>query len=274
MRLLFLGDIVGRSGRNAVVGQLPQLRQRYRLDFVVVNGENAAGGFGITEEILLDLLDAGADVVTLGNHSFDQREALVFIARHERLIRPLNYPAGTPGRGSGQYRAKNGADVLVINAMGRVFMEALDCPFRAVEREIAASPLKKGADVIVLDMHAEASSEKKAMAYHFDGAVSLVVGTHTHVPTADEMILPGGTAFMTDVGMCGDFNSIIGMEKEEPMQRFLTKLPGGRFKPALGPATICGLAVEIDDKTGLATRLNAVRLGGALQPTEPLFWVE
>ncbi|KAB2850908.1 MAG: TIGR00282 family metallophosphoesterase [Hyphomicrobiaceae bacterium] len=273
MRLLFLGDIVGRSGRNAVVEMLPGLRRRYALDFVVINGENAAGGFGITEEILLDLYDAGADVITLGNHSFDQREALVFIARHERLLRPLNYPEGTPGRGTGHFKTKDGAEVLVINAMGRIFMEALDCPFRAVAKELEACPLKKGADAIILDIHAEASSEKKAIAYHFDGELSLVVGTHTHVPTADDMILPGGTAFITDVGMCGDYDSIIGMEKEEAIQRFLTRLPGARFKPSLGPASISGIAVETDDGTGLAKRISPLRLGAKLRPIEPDFWI-
>lgn len=272
MRILFLGDIVGRSGRNAVVEMLPGLRRRYGLDFVVVNGENAAGGFGITEDIVNDLYDAGADAITLGNHSFDQREALVFIARHGRLLRPLNYPEGTPGRGTGHFKTKSGADVLVISAMGRVFMEALDCPFRAVERELAACPLKKGADAIILDMHAEASSEKKAIAYHFDGELSLVVGTHTHVPTADDMILPGGTAFITDIGMCGDYDSIIGMDKEEAIQRFITRLPGGRFKPSLGPGSISGLAVETDDSTGLAKRICPVRLGGKIRPIEPEFW--
>ncbi len=273
MRLLFLGDVVGRAGRKAVVEGLPALIKRYKLDFVVVNAENAAGGFGITEAIMQDLLDAGADVLTLGNHAFDQRDALVFIERHDRLLRPLNYPKGTPGKGAGLFRARNGADVMVTTAMGRVFMMELDCPFRALEAEVAACPLKQGADVIVVDFHAEATSEKQAMGVYLDGRVSLVVGTHTHAPTADERVLPGGTAFMSDAGMCGDYNSVLGMELDEPVNRFLTKIPRGRFEPASGPATLSGLAVDIDDKTGLATAAKALRLGGALAPTEPL-WVD
>jgi metallophosphoesterase (TIGR00282 family) len=274
MRLLFLGDVVGRTGRQVVVEQLPKLRQRYKLDFVVVNGENSAGGFGITEAIFEDLLGAGADVVTLGNHAFDQKEALVFIERQPRLLRPVNYPAGTPGKGAGLFKAKNGADVLVINAMGLIFMPELGDPFRAVEREVEACALKKGSDAILVDFHAEATSEKQAMGYFLDGRATCVVGTHTHSPTADERVLPGGTAYMSDAGMCGDYESVLGMDKEEPLNRFLTKIPRGRFEPSNGPATLSGLAVDVDDETGLARRTAALRLGGVLTPTEPLFWVE
>jgi 2',3'-cyclic-nucleotide 2'-phosphodiesterase len=274
MRLLFLGDVVGRTGRQAVLGQLPALRTRYKLDFVIVNGENAAGGFGITETIFLELLDAGADVVTLGNHAFDQKEALVFIERQPRLLRPINYPPGTPGRGSGIFMAANGADVLVINAMGLIFMPELSDPFRAIEAEIDACGLKRGADAIFIDFHAEATSEKQALGHFVDGRASCVVGTHTHAPTSDERVLPGGTAYISDAGMCGDYESVLGMMKDEPLNRFLTKIPRGRMEPATGPATLSGLAVEIDDATGLATRTAALRLGGVLTPTEPLFWVE
>jgi hypothetical protein len=274
MRLLVLGDVVGRSGRRVVIERLPALRSRWKLDFVAVNGENAAGGFGITEAILTDLLDAGADVVTLGNHAFDQKEALVFIERQPRLLRPINYPPGTPGRGSGIFKAANGADVLVINAMGLIFMPELADPFRAVDAEIAACPLKEGADAILIDFHAEATSEKQALGYFVDGRASCVVGTHTHAPTADERVLPGGTAFISDIGMCGDYDSVLGMVKDEPLNRFLTKIPRSRMEPAMGPATLSGLAVEIDDATGLAVRAQGVRLGGVLAPTEPLFWVE
>ena len=274
MRLLFLGDIVGRAGRRAAIEAIPRLRKRYSLDFLVINGENAAGGFGITESIHEDLIDAGADAVTLGNHAFDQKETLVYIARQERLIRPINFPPGTPGRGAALIRAKNGADVLVINAMGRVFMTEIDCPFRAVDRELTACGLKSGADAIVIDFHAEATSEKQALGLFVDGRASLVVGTHTHTPTADERILPGGTAYMSDAGMCGDYNSVLGMDQEEPLHRFLTRLPRERFEPAMGPATVSGLAVETDDATGLAVRVKSLRLGGVLEPTEPLFWVE
>ena len=273
MRLLFLGDVVGRSGRAAVVRELPRLRAQYKLDFVAVNGENAAGGFGITEAILEDLLAAGADVVTLGNHSWDQKEALVFIERQERLLRPINYPKGTPGKGAGLFRAANGADVLVINAMGLIFMPELGCPFRAVDEAIEACGLQRGADAIVLDFHAEATSEKQAIAAYVDGRASCVVGTHTHVPTSDERILPGGTAFMCDIGMCGDYDSVLGMQKEEPLNRFLTKIPRGRFEPAGGPATLSGLAVDIDDATGFARRVAPLRLGGVLSQTMPDFWL-
>lgn len=272
MRLMFLGDVVGRSGRQAVVRELPRLRDRYKLDFVAINGENSAGGFGITEAITEELLGAGADVVTLGNHSWDQKEALVFIERHHRLLRPINYPRGTPGKGTGLYRAANGADVLVINAMGLIFMPELDCPFRATEEAVEACGLKRGADVILLDFHAEATSEKQAIAAYLDGRVTCVVGTHTHVPTSDHRVLPGGTAFMCDIGMCGDYDSILGMAKEEPINRFLTKIPRGRFEPANGTATISGLAVEVDDATGLATRVAPVRIGGVLSEARPSFW--
>ena len=274
MRILFLGDVVGRSGRKAVAEGLPKLIARYKLDFVVVNGENSAGGFGITESILQEFLDAGADAVTLGNHAFDQRDALVFIERQDRLIRPVNYPKGTPGRGAGLYQARNGAEVLVVQGMGRVFMPELDCPFRAIEAEIAACPLGAGADAVLVDFHAEATSEKQAMGAYLDGRVSCVVGTHTHVPTADDRVLRGGTAFMTDAGMCGDYQSIVGMEIDEPVNRFLTRIPRGRFEPAMGPATLSGFAIETDDATGLARYAKALRLGGALAPTEPPFWVE
>lgn len=272
MRLLFLGDVVGRSGRNAVTAELPKLRQHYALDFVVVNGENAAGGFGITEAIFEEMLDAGADVVTLGNHAFDQKETLVYIERQPRLLRPINFPKGTPGKGSGLFKARNGADVLVINAMGRVFMTELDCPFRAVDAETTACRLKQGADAILVDFHAEATSEKQALGAFLDGRVSAVVGTHTHSPTSDHRVQPAGTAFISDAGMCGDYNSVLGMDTEEPVNRFLTKIPRGRFEPAMGPATLSGLAVEIDDRTGLATACAPLRMGGVLSQAMPAIW--
>jgi metallophosphoesterase (TIGR00282 family) len=271
MRLLFIGDIVGRAGRAVLFENLPKLRQAWGLDFVIVNGENAAGGFGITEAICADILAAGADCVTLGNHAFDQREALVFIARERRLIRPLNYPRGTPGGGANLIETTTGARVLVINLMGRVFMDAMDDPFAAIAREVSACPLGVCCDALVVDFHAEASSEKQAFAHFVDGRVSLVVGTHTHVPTADHQILPNGTAFVTDVGMTGDYDSVIGMEKEEPVRRFTTKLPGTRFEAASGAATLCGVAVELDAK-GLAAKIAPLRLGGRLSQARPEFW--
>jgi hypothetical protein len=219
-----------------------------------------------------ELLDAGADAITLGNHAFDQREALVFIERAPRLIRPLNYPKGTPGRGAAMIDTKNGKRALVINAMGRIFMDPLDDPFAAVERELGVCALKTGADAIVLDMHCEATSEKQSMGFFVDGRVSLMVGTHTHSPTADHRIMPGRTAFVSDVGMTGDFESVIGMNKDEPLNRFLRKLPGSKFEPALGPATLCAIAVETDDATGLAAKVGAVRLGGILEEARPKFW--
>ncbi|PSC06972.1 TIGR00282 family metallophosphoesterase [Alsobacter soli] len=272
MRLLFLGDVVGRSGRNVVVENLPALRERWKLDCVVINGENAAGGFGITEAICDDLLAAGADVVTLGNHSFDQREALVFIERQPRLIRPANYPSGTPGRGAAVVEARNGARVLVVNAMGRLFIDPLDDPFAAVERELASCPLGEVCDAVVVDMHAEATSEKLAMAHFVDGRATLVVGTHTHVPTADHRILPGGTAYLSDAGMCGDYDSILGMAKDEPIRRFLQKTPGARMEPATGPGALAGIAVEVCDRTGHALDVAPVRLGPHLAEARPHFW--
>jgi metallophosphoesterase (TIGR00282 family) len=272
MRILFIGDIVGRSGRTIIHERLSGLIAEWKLDLVVINGENAAGGFGITETIYNEFIDAGADAITLGNHAWDQREALVFIERAPRLIRPVTFPKGTPGRGAALVDCKNGRRALVVNAMGRIYMDAMEDPFACVEREIAACPLGQGADVIVVDMHCEATSEKQAMGVFCDGRASLVVGTHTHAPTADHRILPGGTAFISDVGMTGDFDSVIGMVKDEPLNRFLRKLPGSKFEAASGPATLCGIAVETDDKTGLAKKVGAVRLGGILEEARPDFW--
>jgi 2',3'-cyclic-nucleotide 2'-phosphodiesterase len=272
MRILFVGDVVGRSGRTIVYERLPGLIRDWKLDFVVVNGENAAGGFGITEAIYNELIEAGADAITLGNHAWDQKEALVFIERAPRLIRPINYPVGTPGRGAVLCETKSGARVLVVNAMGRIFMDPLDDPFAAIDRELTACPLGKGADVIVFDFHAETTSEKQSMGYFCDGRASMVVGTHTHAPTADLRILPGGTAFMSDVGMTGDYDSVIGMAKDEPLQRFTRKISSGRFEAASGPATLCAIAVETEAATGLAARAAAVRLGGCLEQAVPGFW--
>jgi metallophosphoesterase (TIGR00282 family) len=272
MRILFVGDVVGRSGRTIVTERLPGLIRDWRLDLVVVNGENAAGGFGITEAIYRELIDAGADAITLGNHAWDQKEALVFIERAPRLIRPVNYPAGTPGRGAALCEAKSGERVLVVNAMGRIFMDPLDDPFAAIDRELTACPLRTGADAIVVDMHAETTSEKQSMGFFCDGRASLVAGTHTHAPTADLHILPGGTAFISDVGMTGDYDSVIGMTKEEPLLRFTRRISSARFEVASGPATLCAVAVETDPATGLAARVGAVRLGGCLDQAAPAFW--
>jgi hypothetical protein len=273
MRFLFLGDMVGRTGRQAVFDKLPGLISDFRLDFVAVNGENAAGGFGITEDILVSTLAAGADVMTTGNHVWDQREALEFSTRHDRFLRPANYPAGTPGTGVGMYMAKNGARVLVSNIMGRVFMHPeLDDPFKSAEAILNDCQLGDHADAIIFDFHAEATSEKQCFGHFVDGHASLVVGTHTHVPTADHQILTRGTGYMSDAGMCGDYDSSLGMNKEEPINRFVTKIPRGRFEAASGPATICGVGVEISDRTGLAEKIAPLRLGPRLQETVPDFW--
>ena len=272
MRILFIGDIVGRSGRAIVLQRLPDLVRDWNLDFVAANGENAAGGFGITESIYQEFTDAGIDVITGGNHSWDQKEALVFIERAPKLLRPINYPTGTPGRGAALLNARNGARVLIVNAMGRIFMDPLDDPFAAVERELSTCPLREAADAIIVDIHGEATSEKQAMGHFCDGRASLVVGTHTHAPTADHQILPHGTAFVSDAGMSGDYDSIIGMEKDEPLARFVRRIAGARFEPATGAATLCAIAVETHDSTGLALRVAAVRLGGRLEQARPQFW--
>jgi metallophosphoesterase (TIGR00282 family) len=268
VKILFLGDIVGRAGRDAVAAALPSLRSRLGAEFVVVNAENAAHGFGLTPEIARALFAAGADVLTLGNHAWDRREIVPYIEGEPRLLRPFNYPPGTPGRGAGVF-AVGRRKVLVVNAMGRLFMDALDCPFRGIDALLAGHAIGRTVDAAVIDFHAEASSEKQSFACHVDGRVSLVVGTHTHVPTADAQILPHGTAYQTDAGMCGDYDSVIGMQKEGATQRFVRKLPGERLAPAEGEATVCGVLVETDDATGLARRIAPLRQGGRLAPVMP-----
>jgi len=272
MKLAFFGDIVGRSGRDGLSEHLPKLKRDLALDFVTVNAENAANGFGVTENTAKDLFAAGADCLTLGNHSWDQKEALTYIVREPRLIRPANYPvmAAAPGRGSNLFETASGKRVLVINLLGRVFMDALDDPFASVDRILEATPLRDVADAVIVDIHAEATSEKMAMGHFCDGRASLVVGTHSHVPTADAQILNGGTAYQTDAGACCDYDSVIGNDKEEPLRRFTTRISGGRYQPATGPATVCGVYVETDDATGLATRIEPIRIGGRLKQTVPL----
>ena len=269
MRLLYCGDILGRSGRDAVVAGVPELRRSLALDFVVVNGENAAHGFGITAKICEELFAAGVDVITLGNHSWDQREIISFIETEPRLLRPLNYPPGTPGRGTGLFTATRGRKVMVAQVMGRLFMDALDDPFRALDAELLRCPLGGRAHAVIIDVHCEASSEKMALGHCSDGRASLVVGSHSHVPTADGQILPGGTAYQTDAGMCGDYDSVIGMKKEVATARFIRKIPGDKLSPAEGPATLCAVFVETDDSTGLARRIEPVRMGGRLAECRP-----
>ena len=270
MKVLFLGDIVGRSGRDAVCGALPDLRQKLDLDFVVANGENAAGGFGITADICTQFYAAGVDVLTTGNHVWDQQEIISYIDSDPRLLRPINYVAGTPGRGANVFEARGGAKVLVMNVMGRVFMGGHDDPFASISAELAKVRLGATVDFVLIDIHAEATSEKMAVGRFVDGQASLVVGTHSHVPTADAQVFPGGTAYQTDAGMCGDYDSVIGMEVAGPMSRFLGKVQKVRFKAALGEATVCGVYVETDDTTGRATHVAPLRQGGRLSPHWPV----
>jgi hypothetical protein len=269
MRVLFLGDILGKSGRTAVADHLPSLRESLKLDFVVANGENAAGGFGLTTKTAQDLYDAGVDCITGGNHSWDQKEITSAMDSDKRLLRPINFPNGTPGRGFTVLDAPRGKKILVINAMGRIFMDPLDDPFKAVKDVLAKYRLGVAVHFILVDMHGEATSEKMAMGQFCNGKASFVVGTHSHVPTADAQIFDGGTAYQTDAGMCGDYDSVIGMDKEEPLRRFTTKRSGGRFSPAMGEGTLCGVYVETDEKTGKATRVEPVRVGGRLLQNIP-----
>ena len=270
MKILFLGDVMGRAGRRAITEHLPRLRQDWRLDFVVVNGENASNGMGLSGDHAKLLFDAGADCVTLGDHAFDQKDMLQAIERDPRILRPLNFAKGAPGRGVGMFTDTRGRKVLVAQVLGQVFMKrAFDDPFHAVEQVLKSHPLGGQAQAIILDVHCEATSEKMAMGHFCDGRASLVVGTHTHVPTGDTQILPGGTAFQTDAGMCGDYLSVIGMEKAEPMRRFVTGMPKARFTPANGEATLSGVYVETDDRTGKATTVRMVRQGGRLEQAGP-----
>ena len=270
MRILFLGDTVGRSGREGAAAALPRLRETLRIDLTIVNAENASHGFGLAPDMAAALFAAGADVITLGNHAWDRKEIIPYIAQTPRLLRPLNFPPGTPGAGAVVVEVPGGRRALVMNAMGRLFMDPLDCPFRGTADILARYRLGSTVNAIVVDFHAEATSEKLGYAHSFDGQVSLVVGTHTHVPTADHQILAGGTAFQSDAGMCGDYDSVIGMAKEGAAARFIRKVPGERLAPADGPATICGLYVETDDATGLALRVEPVRTGGRLSQVMPL----
>ncbi len=256
---------MGRAGRKAVAEHLPGLRTAWKLDFVVVNGENATSGMGLSGSHAKGLLDAGADVITLGDHAFDQRDMHQFIEQEPRIIRPLNFSKVAPGKGARLFNAPGGRKVLVAQVLGQVFMKrAFDDPFSAVDLALKTYPRGGQANAVILDVHCEATSEKMAMGHFANGRASLVVGTHTHVPTADAMILDKGTAYLTDAGMCGDYNSVIGMEKAEPMRRFITGMQKDRFTPAMGDATLSGVYVETDDKTGMATRVVPVRQNGLL----------
>jgi len=262
--------VMGRAGRRAITENLPRLRDEWRLDFVVVNGENASNGMGLSGEHAKLLLGAGVDCLTLGDHAFDQRDMLQFIESEPRIIRPLNFAKGAPGRGFRLFNAPGGRKVLVLQVLGQVFMKrAFDDPFSAVEKVLKSHPRGGLAQAIIVDVHCEATSEKMAMGHFCNGKASLVVGTHTHVPTGDAQILEGGTAYLTDAGMCGDYDSVIGMEKTEPMRRFITGMPKSRFTPANGEATLSGVFVDTDDRTGAAKTVKMVRVGGRLEQATP-----
>jgi len=270
MKMLFLGDVMGRAGRTAITEMLPNLRVQWGLDFVVVNGENASQGAGLSGEHAKAIFAAGADCVTLGDHAFDQKDMLQAIEADPRILRPINFSKVAPGRGVNIFDATQGRRVLVAQILGQVFMKRpFDDPFSAIEQVLKTHRLGASVQAAIIDIHAEATSEKMAMGHWCDGQASLVVGTHTHVPTGDAMILPKGTAYLTDAGMCGDYDSVIGMEKLEPLRRFITGMSASRFEPANGPATLSGVYVETDDKTGLAQKVRMIRHGGRLQQAAP-----
>jgi hypothetical protein len=257
MKILFIGDIVGKSGRQAVKALLPNLISRYKIDVVVANGENAAGGFGITESTASELFFYGIDIITTGNHVWDKKEALPYLAKEHRVLRPLNYPPGVPGSGSLVFSSRKNPPVAVLNVSGRVFMNIFDCPFRATKA--ALEDVRESAKVIIIDFHAEATSEKIAFGYYMDGQASAVIGTHTHVQTADERILAGGTAYITDVGMTGPLGGVIGIEKDQIIERFLTHMPR-RFDVAEGKAILSAVVIEVDEKNGKATGIQRLQL--------------
>jgi metallophosphoesterase (TIGR00282 family) len=270
MKILFLGDVMGRRGRAAVAREIPRLRAAWKLDFVVVNGENATGGMGLSAGHAKAILDAGADVITLGDHAFDQKDMFAYVEQEPRILRPLNYAKAAPGKGARVFNAAGGRKVLVAQVLGQVFMKRpFDDPFSAIDGVLRQYPLGGLVQASLVDMHCEATSEKMAMGHFCEGRASVVVGTHTHVPTADAMILPGGTAYQTDAGMCGDYHSVIGMKKDEPMRRFITGMAKERFEPAMGEVTVSGLYIETDDRTGKATRVEMVRQGGRLAAAGP-----
>lgn len=257
MKVLFIGDIVGKVGRTTLKGLLPNLVDRYKIDLVIANGENLAGGFGITEKTADEVLKSGVHIITSGNHIWDKKESVPYIAKEDRILRPVNYPLGVPGYGSLIYTISNGAKVGVINISGRVFMSALDCPFRTGEKEI--EKLRESTKVIIVDFHAEATSEKIAFGYFVDGKVSAVVGTHTHVQTADEKILPNGTAYITDVGMTGPSGGVIGIEKERIIERFLLQM-SVKFETAKGEGILSAVVIEINENTGKSTAIQRLQL--------------
>ena len=264
MKLLFFGDIFGRSGRDALIKNLPSLKEKFKPDFILANGENASHGKGISQQICNDLFSAGIDIITGGNHIFDNRDVFNFIDQENRLLRPCNYPIDTPGKGFEIYE-KNQKKILVINVMGRVFMQPLDDPFESVKKVLNENSNDKNILATIIDIHCEATSEKMAMGHEFDGKASLVVGTHTHIPTSDARILSNGTAYISDLGMCGDYDSIIGMDKNKARERFKKKTPVRGIHPATGEASLSCVLVELDDITGLAKSIKQIIKGGSLE---------
>ncbi len=266
IKLLFCGDVVGKTGRDVLQRHLPCLRKEWNLDAILVNGENAAHGFGISSEICKEFFTLGIDAITTGNHAFDQKEIIPYIAQEKRLIRPLNYPEKTPGFGFTVVTTFKGFKILVVNLMARVFMQPIDDPFHAIDVLLQKNPMPQLYHAIVIDFHGEASSEKMAMGHFCDGRASLVVGTHTHIPTSDYRILTKGTGYITDLGMCGDYDSVVGMEKTVPLHKFVKQVPSlGRMQPGSGPATLCAVYVEINSKTGLTEKIQQIKIGGLLK---------
>ena len=260
MKIIYCGDVVGRAGREAVLNNLPELRETYKPDVIVVNVENAAHGFGVSPGICRDFLEKGVDALVTGNHVWQQRDIIPFLNDCKKIVRPLNYPEGLPGRGAVEIELANGKKILIAQVLGRLFMEAVDCPAQAIEKLLKNYTLGRNIAAILVDIHAEATSEKLAMGYFLDGRVSIVAGTHTHVPTADARVLPKGTAYITDVGMCGDYESVLGFEVEEPINRLNRRYTGGRLVPAKGKGTLFGIFVETDDTTGLAKSITQIKL--------------
>jgi metallophosphoesterase (TIGR00282 family) len=271
MRILFIGDIMGRSGRDALAKHLPELKVKLHPDIVIVNVDNAAHGFGVTVDICKELYGYGADVLTGGNHIWDQREIIPYIDRDPKLLRAINIPKGAPGKGFNIHETAKGQKILVIHAMARLYMDPMDDPFAAVNDVLNTYRMGAAVNAVLLDFHGEATSEKMAMGHFLDGRVSAVVGTHTHMPTADVQILNGGTAYQTDAGMTGDYDSVIGSKKDVPVLRFTRKMPTDRLSPAEGEGTVCGLFVETDPRTGLALKAGAVRVGPRLKSEMPDF---
>lgn len=268
LKLGVFGDVVGQAGRAAVAKHLPGIKEALRLDALILNIENAASGFGFTRSMVAEFESLGVDAMITGNHAFDQKDSTDLFSQMPNLIRPANYPEGTPGAGLCEIQTPKGT-IVIIQVMARLFMTPLDCPFRSVDRLLSAHRLGHSCKAIVVDIHGEATSEKMAMGHHLDGRVTLVEGTHTHVPTADTMILPQGTAYQTDLGMIGDYHSVIGFDPQIPLTRFMTGRSGGRLKPALGEASVSGIYVEADLTTGLALRALPIRVGGNLPSTFP-----